>query len=99
MLIHGIVNNRMLKTWYNGGLATTLLGHFPIMILYIRYITEHQLVIVWDYVIGTVLMVLWYVVGVRIVISKSCENLNSSYPFAKEEMDKFERFYGKERML
>ncbi|WP_313100590.1 HXXEE domain-containing protein [Epilithonimonas sp.] len=93
LIIHGIVNNKMLKTWYNGGLATTLFGHVPVMILYIQYIETNNLVTVWDYVIGTVLMIVWYVVGIRIIINKGFENLNSPYPFDKTEMDKFHKAY------
>lgn len=99
VVVHGIVNNKMLKTWYNGGLATALFGHLPIAIFYIKYITENNLATVWDYVIAFVLMVVWYVVGIRIFINKAFESLESPYPFAPEEMTRFEKFYGKERLV
>lgn len=99
LLVHGIVNNRMLKTYYNSGLATVILGHLPIAILYIKYITENNLAAVLDWVLAVVLMVVYYVVVVRIIILKSFEDINSPYPFAPEEMAKFEDFYGKEKLV
>ena len=99
VVVHGIVNNKMLKTWYNGGLATAIFGHLPIAIFYIKHISENNLATVWDYVIAFVLMVVWYVVGIRIIINKSFESLDSPYPFAPEEMKRFEKFYGKQRLV
>lgn len=89
LIVHAIVNNKMLGTYYNAGLATVVFGHLPIAIIYIIYIHTHNLVSFWDYVIGVVIMVLWYVVGIRIFINKGFESMNSSYPFAPEEMAKF----------
>ncbi|AMW22458.1 HXXEE domain-containing protein [Staphylococcus haemolyticus] len=89
LIVHAIVNNKMLGTYYNAGLATVVFGHLPIAIIYIIYIHTHNLVSFWDYVIGVVIMVLWYVVGIRILINKGFESMNSSYPFAPEEMAKF----------
>lgn len=89
LIVHAIVNNKMLGTYYNAGLATVVFGHLPIAIIYIIYIHTHNLVSFWDYVIGVVIMVLWYVVGIRILINKGFESMNSSYSFAPEEMAKF----------
>lgn len=73
--------------WF--GLAPILFGHVPIAICYIHYITVNNLASGWDYLIGTVIMVLWYVVGVRIIINKTFEDVNSPYPFDEVEMNKF----------
>lgn len=86
LIIHGIVNNRMLGTYYNAGLLSVLIGHLPIAIIYIYYIHTHNMVSFWDYIIGIIIMVLWYVVGIRVIINKSLEDMNSPYPFAPEEM-------------
>lgn len=86
---HGIVNNKMLGTYYNAGLATVVFGHFPIALIYIIYIHSHNLVSFWDYIIAIIIMILWYVVGIRIFITKGFESKNSPYPFAPEEMSKF----------
>ena len=95
LIMHAIVNNRLLKTWYNGGLATVVFGHFPIMLFYIHYIEINDLVTFWDYVIAIALMVFWYVIGIRVFIMNAFKNLNSPYPFAKTEMDKFHKAYKK----
>ena len=44
LIIHGIVNNRMLGTYYNAGLLSVLIGHLPIAIIYIYYIHTHNMV-------------------------------------------------------
>ena len=51
LIVHAIVNNKMLGTYYNAGLATVVFGHLPIAIIYIIYIHTHNLVSFWDYVI------------------------------------------------
>ena len=91
LIIHGIYNNILLKSFYNSGLAVVLFGHVPIAIAYIYYISVNNLATVWDYVIGTAIMVIWYVVGIRIIINKSLEDINSPYPFDEVEMKKFKR--------
>ncbi|MCY1569963.1 HXXEE domain-containing protein [Staphylococcus pettenkoferi] len=91
LIVHAIVNNKMLGTYYNAGLATVVFGHLPIAIIYIIFIHTHNLVSFWDYVIGVVIMVLWYVVGIRIFINKGFESINSSYPFTPKEMAKFNK--------
>lgn len=88
VIVHGIVNNKILKTWYNSGLVTSVWGHLPLLILYIQHIESQNLVTLWDYAIGMILMVVWCVVVIRIVIPKLWESKNSPYPFSKETMDK-----------
>ncbi len=93
VIVHGIVNNKILKTWYNSGLATSVLGHLPLLILYIQHIENQNLATIWDYVIGMILMIVWYVIVIRILIPKLWESKNSPYPFSKEVMDKFDKLY------
>lgn len=81
----------MLKRFYNSGLAVVVFGHLPIAILYINYITINNLANVWDYLIGIFIMVLWYIVGVRIIINKCLEDINSPYPFDEIEMKRFKQ--------
>ncbi|WP_373101120.1 MULTISPECIES: HXXEE domain-containing protein [Pasteurellaceae] len=93
LLIHGIVNKKMLKSRYNAGLATTLFGHFPLFVAYVYHIEVHQLVIWWEYLLAAVLIVAWYVGVIRIVIPKLWEDKNSPYPFNPAQMAKFDRLY------
>ncbi|MGN1264159.1 MAG: HXXEE domain-containing protein, partial [Prevotella sp.] len=88
-LMHGVYNNILLRKCYNAGLAAVLLGHVPIMIAYIIYIYNHQMVSGWDWVSGIAIMLVWYIVGVRIIIMKACININSPWVFSKAEMDRF----------
>lgn len=44
LLMHGIYNNILLKRFYNAGLCAVLFGHVPIMIVYIHYVTTHNMV-------------------------------------------------------
>lgn len=49
---HGYKNNKLLKTWYNPGMASTFLLHYPIGIYYIKYVVSHHLATTSDYIIG-----------------------------------------------
>lgn len=89
LLMHGIYNNILLKRFYNAGLCAVVFGHVPIMIVYIHYIITHNMVTVSDWIWGIVIMSVWYVVGVRIIINKTFEDIDSPYPFSDEEMRRF----------
>lgn len=93
LLMHGVVNNVMLKSRYNAGLATTALGHVPLFIAYVYHIETHHLATMWDYVIGTLLMVLWYGGVVRVLIPKIWQRLDSPYHFSQAEMARFDKLY------
>lgn len=89
LLMHRLYNNIMLKRVYNAGLAAVVFGHVLIMIAYICYIVSNNMVTAWDWVIGVVIMVVWYIVGILLIINKSLENINSPYAFDEKEMNKF----------
>lgn len=89
LLMHGIYNNILLKRFYNAGLCAVLFGHVPIMAVYIHYIVTHQMVNAGDWISGVLIMTVWYVVGVRLVINKAFENIDSPYPFDETEMKRF----------
>ena len=89
LLVHGIYNNIVLKRFYNAGLASVVLGHLPIAIVYIYYITVHNLASGWDWFFGIVFIFFWYIVVIRIVIPKMFEDPNSPYAFDEVEMSRF----------
>ena len=89
LLMHGIYNNILLKRFYNAGLCAVVFGHVPIMIVYIHYIITHNMVTVSDWIWGIAIMFVWYVVGVRVIINKTFEDIDSPYPFSDEEMRRF----------
>jgi len=86
ILNHGFVNNIKLKKWYNPGMASTFLLHYPIGIYYIWYVQTNNLATTSDYIIGFVgawatLFVLW-LGPVRLL-----RNKESKYPFNRRMMD------------
>ncbi len=93
LLVHGIVNNVMLKTWYSSGLFVVVFGHLPLMVAYIHYIETHNLASVWDYVVAVVLMVLWYGVVLRVIVPKIWQRVDSPYVFSQQQMDRFDKVY------
>jgi len=95
LIMHGIVNNRLLGKghWYNSGLASTVLGHLPLFLTYAYVIQTNDLATVWDWGIAAVYAVLAYVVVMRIAMMKLLGDVNSPYPFTKEEMARFDRLY------
>lgn len=54
LVVHGIVANIRLKSFYNPGLAAVILLHFPIGIYYIRYVLAHGLASTRDFIWGSV---------------------------------------------
>lgn len=89
LLVHGIYNNIVLKRFYNAGLASVVLGHLPIAIVYIYYITVHHLASGWDWFFGILFIFFWYIVIIRIAIPKLFEDPNSPYAFDEVEMNRF----------
>lgn len=72
-----------------------VLGFLPLMILYILHIEEYSEIAWWNYILGIVLAIGWYVVFVRLFVAKPWESKTSPYPFSQEEMDRFDALYGK----
>jgi len=87
---HLVVNNIAMRTWYNGGLATTVFGHIPIAYLYIAHVQQHSLATVWDYVIAVTYAVIAYALFFRRLMFALADK-NSPYPFDKVEMNRFDR--------
>lgn len=90
VIMHGIINNIQLRQWYNPGLGAALLGHLPIAIYYIKYIHSNRLGSLMDWVIAIVYMIFAYVIVFRKLIIGSLQNIDSPYPFAEEELVRFD---------
>ncbi|MCG9812339.1 hypothetical protein [Staphylococcus argenteus] len=58
-------------------MATVILDHLSIGIMYIIYIQTQNLVSFSDYLIGILIIVVWYIIGIRIIVNKSFEDMNS----------------------
>lgn len=95
LVLHGIVNNRLLGTWYNSGLASTVLGHLPLFIAYVYVVHTNGLVTIWDWGIAVVYAVAAYFIVMRKFMMDMLKDKNSPYPFTAEEMARFDRLYGR----
>ena len=85
LFAHGVQCNIKLKTWYNPGLATGIIGHVPLGIWYLVEVYRNDLISGWDWVgaIAYVLVVMGIIVGVGFVLMG---NKTSPHPFAREEL-------------
>jgi hypothetical protein len=81
VIVHGVIINSKLKTWYNPGLVAVMLGHVPLAILYFMEVFSRDAVRWWDLVFG--LLYLGFFAGVimqRIALMAHCRP-TSRYPF------------------
>ena len=88
-VIHGIVTNRKLRSIYNPGLAAVVFGHIPIGILYIYYICTHNMVGVEDWVFTVLYMFAFQYLGLLKMTFTWLADRSSPYPFAANEMRRF----------
>ncbi|MEX3617099.1 HXXEE domain-containing protein [Paenibacillus glucanolyticus] len=88
ILMHGIVMNRKLKSFYNPGLAASIFLHGPIGVYYTWYVTTHDLAGTWDYIAGIIAMIAAAVIIVALPI-KLFSSRQAKYPFSQEEMERF----------
>ena len=89
--MHGIANNRKLKSLYNPGLAAVVLGHVPLGIWYLVEVYSKNMIRNWDWVFGIAYMVCFIGIGVMKIGYGLLVDKNSSHPFAPEEMERFDR--------
>ena len=88
-IVHGIVTNLKLRCVYNPGLAAVVLGHIPIGVYYLYYVHAHGLASQWDWVFGVAYMLAFIYVGLIKMNFTWLTDPNSPYPFADEEMRRF----------
>jgi uncharacterized protein with HXXEE motif len=89
--MHGIATNKKLKTLYNPGLAAVVLGHIPLGIWYLVTVYSKSMITLWDWVFGILYMVLFASIGMKIIGYGLLADKDSAYPFASEEMERFNR--------
>jgi hypothetical protein len=87
LAVHGIANNQKLKTIYNPGIAAVALGHVPLGIGYLVTVHTRPL----DWVFGLLYMVLFMGLGMKVIGYKFLAAENSIFPFAPEEMERWDR--------
>ncbi len=88
IIVHGIVFNVKMRSWYNPGLATVVFLHFPIGIYYIWYVATNALATTGDYIGG----ILATVVAALLIVAMPLRFLadkDSTHPFSEAEMRRF----------
>lgn len=88
ILIHGILINVKMKSWYNPGLAAVVLLHWPIGIYYIWYIYANGLIQPWHWLAGIGLTVLAAMLIINLPL-QLLKTKNSEHAFSAEEMKRF----------
>ena len=88
---HGIANNKKLRALYNSGLAAVVLGHIPIGIWYLVEVYSKSMITLWDWVFAVAYMALFMGVGMLRIGYGLLADENSPYPFAPEEIGRFDR--------
>jgi hypothetical protein len=90
-IVHGIVTNMKLKGFYNPGLGSVVLGHFPIGIWYLVEVYARGMISYRDWVLAVIsvaafaaIIMQWF--GFTVLVDR-----NSPYPFAPEEIVRFDR--------
>jgi hypothetical protein len=86
---HGIFMNSRLRTFYSPGVATAVLGHLPIGVIFINYILANNIANLWDWLFagafaGVSMVLIFFVLEQKLLGSK-----NSPYPFDPDEMKRF----------
>ncbi|PFD34720.1 HXXEE domain-containing protein [Bacillus cereus] len=88
-MVHGIMTPKKLGQFYNPGLGAVVLGHIPLAIYYIYYIHSNGIVTGWDWIVGIIYMTLTAFIVVNKMTYSWLADENSPYPFAEEEMGRF----------
>ena len=88
ILIHGILINVKMKSWYNPGLAAVVFLHWPIGIYYIWYVYANGLIQPWHWLAGIGLTVLAAMLIINLPL-QLLKTKNSEYAFSPEEMKRF----------
>ena len=97
LITHGIYENIKLRSFYNPGVGTTVLGHLPIGVIYIYYIVSNHLVTGWDWLLAVVWLFVFVLLNFNLIEQRILGDKNSPYPFDPDEMkrggvaEKFER--------
>ena len=91
IIAHGIIANRKLKSLYNPGLVAVVLGHVPVGIWYLVEVYSKSMITLSDWVFAVVYIACFIVVGMLTIGFRLLADKNSAYPFAPEEMARFDR--------
>lgn len=90
LLGHGFQMNKALNTWYNPGLASTLLLFVPLAVYYMYYVSVNDWATLSDWILGAVAFIGILLTSV-IAPVQLLKDKNSPYKVPESQMKKFER--------
>ncbi|MGB6194358.1 MAG: SDR family NAD(P)-dependent oxidoreductase [Terracidiphilus sp.] len=91
LIVHGLLNNVKLKTFYNPGLCAVIFGHVPLGIWYLVEVYKHHLIHWWDWTAALAACMLFAVVIMRLIGFGLLSRHNSTNPFTSKEMTRWSR--------
>lgn len=91
LVMHGLINNRQLKTFYNPGLGAVVLGHLPLGIWFLVEVSQQNLIQWWDWLAAVAYILFFMIVVMRRIGYGILSPRNSKHPFAPEEMNRWSR--------
>jgi hypothetical protein len=97
IVAHCVLENILLKRFYNPGCATSVFLFLPLGIYYIRYVKTNHLANTTDFVVGSAITLAAVVVLFLLPIIL-LKNKNSKYPFTEIEMTGMTKLIKKSRL-
>jgi Protein of unknown function with HXXEE motif len=88
-IVHGIITNLKLKSFYNPGLGAVVLLHIPIGVYYIYEIHLAGLDTIWNWVIGIIYMIAFTYISLVKMTYDWLSKKESPYYFSTSEMERF----------
>ncbi len=88
-VVHGILINRKMHSFYNPGLFTVVFLHWPIGLYYIWYVSVNGLVQGWMWPVAVVILVAAILLIVMLPVTRWFIDKDSPYPFSQAEMARF----------
>jgi hypothetical protein len=85
---HAIVINWRLRSFYNPGLVTTILGHVPVGVAYIYHISVNDSATRWDWSLAIAYAVSFMLLNFGVLEIRILGDKNSAYPFDPDEMQR-----------
>jgi hypothetical protein len=90
-IFHGVATNRKLRSLYNPGLAAVVLAHVPLCVWYLVSIYSEGTVPLWNWALAVAYLAGFIGIVMKLIGYGFLASNNSPYPFAPEEMDRFDR--------
>ena len=90
-IFHEVVINRKLKSLYNPGLVAVVFAHLPLSVWYLVEIYSKSTVPLWNWALAVVYLACFIGIVMRFIGYGFLAARDSPYPFAPEEMERFDR--------